>query len=80
MEDKPEGAYTPTEDGKVPYARKGGTNPAAQAPKTVRDSDKAYIDSKLDMFRRGHAMNVHRDQIALARKNAADNSIKRRLP
>lgn len=61
----------------IPHARKGGTNPANEVPKKMRRDDKAFIDSKLAMFKKGHAMNVHRDQMDLVKRNALDN-IKRR--
>jgi hypothetical protein len=64
----------------IPHARKGGTNPAREAPKKMRSDDKGYIDGKLAMFKKGHAMNVHRDQMDLVRKNALDNTIKRKMP
>lgn len=59
---------------KIPFARQGGTNPAAEAPKKMRNSDKAYIDGKLNEFKTGHAMNVHTDHMDLVRKNAKDNA------
>ena len=61
----------------IPHARKGGTNPAREAPKKMRRDDKQFIDDRLTMFKKGHAMNVHRDHMDLVKKNALDN-IKRR--
>jgi hypothetical protein len=66
-------------DDKIPFARRGGTNPAKEAPKKMRNDDKGYIDSKLSEFKKGHAMNVHRDQMDLVRKNAQDNARKRKI-
>ena len=60
------------------YPRKSG-NPAAEAPKKMRGSDVAYIDGKRKKtFIKGHAMNVHRDQMDLVRNNAVAN--RRKVP
>lgn len=65
-------------ENKTPHARRGGTNPAAKAPKQMRESDKNYIDGKLKKtFIKGHAMGVHQKHMDLVHKNALDN-IKRR--
>jgi hypothetical protein len=71
---------TDTKGANEPYARQGGTNPANEIPKKMRRDDKAYIDSKLGMFKKDHAMSVHQRHMDLVRKNALDNSVKRKLP
>ncbi len=61
------------------YPRKGGTNPAAEAPKKMRGSDVAYIDGKRKKtFIKGHAMNVHRDHMDIVRNSAVAN--RRKVP
>jgi hypothetical protein len=80
MQNKPEGASTATNDGNEPYARKGGTNPAREIPKKMRGDDKQFIDDRLTMFKKGHAMNVHRDHMDLVKKNAKDNVRLRKIP
>jgi hypothetical protein len=63
----------------IPHARKGGTNPAAKAPKKMRESDKQYIDTKLKRtFIKDHAMNVHQSHMDLVHKNALDNTKRRK--
>ena len=72
-------ADTTSKDDNIPHARKGGTNPAHEAPKKMRGSDRHYIDTKLKKtFIKGHAVNVHRNHMDIVRNSAVAN--RRKVP